>query len=94
MLRIDNSLFNSDDANYQDTQERQVAALRGFYTEESNLPVVDALDVVEFEDHARVVVTEANLGEVCDWLMDARVYLAFKPVAVVTEDGKLVLLLQ
>jgi len=45
-MQIDNSLFSKDDLNYQDQQQRQVAACREFYTERP----CDRISVLEFDE--------------------------------------------
>ena len=96
--RIDNSIFRDDSVHpYVDRQEAQVAALRSFYPKDAQpLRVISEreLEITEYVDHTRVVITDTNLNEVCDWLMRPDVYLAFKPVVVVDEHSRCVLVLQ
>ena len=89
-MKIDNGVYDPEYQDLQDTQQAQVAALRGFYIDERPL-VVSELEEVIFpeEERSEIAVTDNNLPELCAWLRKATTWLAFKPAVVENERGLL-----
>lgn len=84
-------LYNEDYMDCSSTQDVQVAALRSFYAQESELEVVDS--VFMGDEPLSVAVPVEDTDAVVRWLRDAKVWIAFKPY-IKEEDGKVVLVLR
>ena len=80
-------MYNPERIDYQDLQEIQVAACRGFYTEVCPVSVVDAEDVFFTEDKAEIPVSPEDVDAVSEWLAKGPVWLAFKPRLIEDERG-------
>ena len=82
MRLINNSLYNRDDNNYQDLQERQVAALREFYMDGENgrMTVLLAEDVEEPLELTRIYGPFCL--DVVEWAIKCKVTLG------VSADGR------
>lgn len=66
------------------------AGLRDFYDEAPELSVVMLEDLIEEQfsvEPLDVYVPNSNIAEVCQWLADPKVYVAFKPQVLVNERG-------
>lgn len=90
---VDNTLYHPEEVGgYQDRQEAQVAACRGFYTEVCPVSFVDEDEVFKLEDKAEVVVRQQDVDAISDWLRDAKTWLAFKPALIEDERGIVLIL--
>ena len=87
MFNVDNSMYDPEYQDLQDTQQAQVAACRAFYTDEEPLPIVEDDEVVV---RTEVRVTDENLGELAGWLRQATTWLSFHPAVVEDERGLVV----
>ena len=86
---VDNTMYDADYLDLQDTQQAQVAACRAFYEEFEPLMVVDFDDVYK-EERTEIVVDGDNLKAIAKFLRDGKTWLVFKPAVVEDERGLVV----
>jgi hypothetical protein len=94
-MKIDNATFNADDSNYQDQQQRQVAALRDFYrNERTGLRILDADELFFAEELTTLVVSNPlDAFDIAAWLSRPEVKQLVHVRSMDYVDQKLVVVL-
>lgn len=72
-------------------QDREIAAMRGFYTDESPLSVVDQDEFLLAEERSEVVIDDSNIDEVCKWLSGGAAFRHPMMPAIIEDARGLVL---
>ena len=71
-------------------QERQLLAMRSFYSDEKSL-LDQEIETLSLEDPLDVVLTSQEAAEVAPWLSRPEVWIAFRPSTFVDDDGRTIL---
>ncbi len=84
---MSSELMYAPDLESGSEQDREIAAMRGFYSDEQPLAIVDAEDLLLAEERSEVVINDSNIDEVCMWLSSGSAF-RYPLVPAVVEDAR------